>query len=114
MALKTNPTISVVLPVYNEGSHLGSLVNEVEASLADTSVRREYVLVDDGSRDDSWAQVKELALRFPVIAARFSRNFGKEYAVAAGLELATGDAVIVIDADGQHPASLIPQLINAW
>jgi len=108
-------TISVILPVYNEGNSFAGVVGEVISSLDEARMIGEIILVDDGSSDNTWAEVRRLSEAFPNIRGiRFSRNFGKEYAVAAGLETAVGDAVIVMDADGQHPPSLIPEMIRIW
>ncbi len=103
------------MPVYRESSNLAATLRAVSAAIEKTGVRFEFVLVDDGSPDDTWDQIKRLSAEFPMLrAARLSRNFGKELALCAGLEMAGGDAVIVMDADGQHPPSLIPEMIDAW
>ncbi len=106
---------SVVMPVYREGSNLIGVLEEIRDQLYNTGLRFEIVLVDDGSPDDSWAVISEQAGRFRMLrAARLSRNFGKEAALTAGLEMARGDIVIVMDADGQHPPSLLPEMIKIW
>ena len=106
---------SVVMPVYRESSNLIGVLEEIRDQLSKTGLRFEIVLVDDGSPDDSWAVISEQAGRFPMLrAARLSRNFGKEAALVAGLEMARGDIVIVMDADGQHPPSLLPSMIETW
>jgi glycosyltransferase involved in cell wall biosynthesis len=75
----------------------------------------ELVLVDDGSSDDTWRVISEEAKASPSIRAlRLSRNFGKESALCAGLEHARGDAVILMDGDGQHPPSLLPDMVRMW
>ena len=75
----------------------------------------ELLLVDDGSPDDTWQVIEaEVTSGRPLRALRLSRNFGKESALCAGLEHAQGDAVIVMDADGQHPPSLIPNMVSLW
>jgi dolichol-phosphate mannosyltransferase len=75
----------------------------------------EFIVIDDGSPDGTWGILSENASDFPTLrAVRLSRNFGKEHALCAGLEIAKGDAVIVMDADGQHPPSLIPEMIRTW
>src|SRR5713101_6024372 len=111
----TSPLISVVIPLYNEGSHLRELLADLKRALQDVGCRFEVVLVDDGSSDDTWTKVKDEARILPDLRAiRLSRNFGKELALCAGLERARGDAVIVVDGDGQHPPSLLPLLIENW
>src|SRR3954462_1557981 len=105
----TTPLISVLIPLYNEGSHVRELLSELKTALQETGCPFEVVLVDDGSSDDTWAKVKEQGGRGPNLRAiRLSRNFGKELALCAGLERAGGKAVIVMDGDGQHPPSLLP------
>src|SRR5712691_5762295 len=111
----TAPLISVVIPLYNEGSHLRELLADLKRPLQDVGCRFEVVLVDDGSFDDTWTKVKDEARIWPDLRAiRLSRNFGKELALCAGLERARGDAVIVMDGDGQHPPSLLPAMIETW
>src|SRR5436190_11997480 len=113
--LPTSPLISVVIPLYNEGSHLRELLADLKRPLQDVGCRFEVVLVDDGSFDDTWTKVKDEARIWPDLRAiRLSRNFGKELALCAGLERARGNAVIVMDGDGQHPPSLLPLLIKNW
>ena len=111
----TTPLISVVIPLYNEGSHLRELLSDLKKALQQTGCRFEVVLVDDGSSDDTWAKIKDEARMCPDLRAiRLSRNFGKELALCAGLERARGNAVIVMDGDGQHPPSLLPLMIETW
>jgi len=107
--------VSIVMPVYREAAHIGEVLAEVERSLNAADVRFELVLVDDGSPDETWTVLSGLSGTFPMMrAVRLSRNFGKELALCAGLDRAKGDAVIVMDADGQHPPALLPQLIDKW
>lgn len=106
---------SVVMPVYREGPNLIGVLDEVVAKLNEAHMPFELVLVDDGSPDNSWEVISELTSTFPMLrAARLSRNFGKEAALCAGLEMARGKIVIVMDADGQHPPSLLPEMIRIW
>jgi polyisoprenyl-phosphate glycosyltransferase len=109
------PSISIVIPLYNEGSHLSSLLSDLKAALEETGCRFEIILVDDGSPDDTWQIIRNQAQTSPTLqAVRLSRNFGKELALCAGLERARGDAVIVMDGDGQHPPSLLPVMVERW
>jgi len=113
--LPTTPLISVVIPLCNEGSHLRQLLSDLKAALQGIGCRFEVLLVDDGSPDDTWEKIKDEARTWPDLRAiRLSRNFGKELALCAGLERARGNAVIVMDGDGQHPPSLLPLLIEKW
>jgi len=107
--------ISVVIPLYNEGSHLRELLSDLKSALEQAGCRFEVVLVDDGSSDDTWTKIKDEARMYPDLRAiRLSRNFGKELALCAGLERARGNAVIVMDGDGQHPPSLLALMIETW
>ncbi len=107
--------LSVVMPVYREASHIGTVLAAIRDALAEVNVSFEFVLVDDGSPDETWLVLKEQAKTFPMLrAARLSRNFGKELALCAGLEMARGDAVVVMDSDGQHPPSLLPEMVRTW
>ncbi|HET9516353.1 MAG TPA: glycosyltransferase family 2 protein [Actinoplanes sp.] len=106
--------LSVVVPCFNEAASIGGLYDSVRTALAEMpDVVFDFVFVDDGSDDETLACLRALADRDPAVHyIAFSRNFGKEAAMLAGLERADGDAVIVMDADLQHPAWLLPQLIN--
>jgi len=109
------PLISVVVPAHNEAQGIAHATGVIGGVLDSCNVRWEIVIVDDGSHDDTFERVCELARNDPRIkGVRFSRNFGKESALLAGLKFASGDAVITIDADLQHPPSLIPQMIEYW
>jgi polyisoprenyl-phosphate glycosyltransferase len=111
----TAPLVSVVAPVYNEGAGVERFVRRMAEVLGDAGVRYELVLVDDGSADDSWERVtRQATVDARVRGVRLSRNFGKEAAVIAGLEHAAGDAVVVIDADLQHPPTAIPVMLERW
>jgi glycosyltransferase involved in cell wall biosynthesis len=109
------PLISVVAPVYNEGDGVDRFVRRLTEILDREPVRYELVLVDDGSRDDSWQRIADQSLLDErVRGIQLSRNFGKEPAVLAGLEHAAGDAIIVIDSDLQHPPAAIPAMLRLW
>ncbi len=109
------PFLSVVMPVFREGAQLSTFVTAVRSSLAQCNLPYELVVVDDGSPDDTWQVIAAEAKTCQAIRAlRLSRNFGKELALCAGLEHARGDAVVVMDADGQHPPSLIRELVRTW
>lgn len=107
--------ISIVVPSYNEQEALGHLFAEVSQVVAEMpSVEMEIVFVDDGSTDDTLAVVRRLREADPRVRfVSFSRNFGKEAAILAGLKHARGDYVVLMDADLQDPPSLIPRMYAA-
>ncbi|MEH6462207.1 glycosyltransferase family 2 protein [Chitinimonas sp. JJ19] len=107
--------LSVVIPLYREGVHLGDTVKEISQVLEGLETRYELILVDDGSPDDTWQAILTQAKHNPAIKGlRLSRNFGKEAALAAGLEQASGKAIVVMDGDLQHPPTLIPTMLQCW
>lgn len=107
--------LSIVLPAYNEEQNIGNAAKVLSEILEKQGIDYELVFVSDGSRDRTYEEVKRVvAENSHVKGAEFSRNFGKEAAIFAGLELATGDAVIVMDCDLQHPPSVIPQMWELW
>jgi polyisoprenyl-phosphate glycosyltransferase len=109
------PLISVVVPAHNEAQGIAHATGVIGSVLDGCGLRWEIVVVDDGSRDGTFDRVAEIARGEPRIKGlRFSRNFGKEAALLAGLAHAAGDAVITIDADLQHPPALIPQMVEHW
>src|SRR5438270_13942395 len=110
-----DPLVSVVIPVFRESAQIPGFLAAVRDHLKKSGARYELVLVDDGSPDDSWAAINAEAKADPNIhALRLSRNFGKELALCAGLEHARGDAVVVMDGDGQHPPTLLPEMVRLW
>ena len=115
-ALRSTPSLSVVVPLYNEAEGVALLHARLSAVLDGMNLpRREIVFVDDGSRDATFAAVAVLAADDPSIRAlRFARNFGKEAAMAAGLRAATGEVIVLMDGDLQHPPELIPTLLEEW
>jgi glycosyltransferase involved in cell wall biosynthesis len=109
------PLISLVVPLYKEAVNLRAFLATVTKELARTGCRSELIIVDDGSPDDTWKIISEEARAISNLHGfRLSRNFGKELALCAGLERARGDAVIVMDGDGQHPPTLLPEMVLLW
>jgi glycosyltransferase involved in cell wall biosynthesis len=107
--------ISVVIPVYNEEANLLALYNRLLGVLAGISPAYELIFVNDGSSDQSLRLIKELAARQPRVKyIDFSRNFGHQIAVSAGLDLAVGEAVVIIDSDLQDPPEVIAGLYARW
>lgn len=108
--------LSVVVPVFNEAEVLQEFYDRTSAALAAISgVDHEILFVDDGSRDESFRLMADLAERDPhVRVIRFSRNFGHQIAITAGLDHARGDCVAVIDSDLQDPPEVIERMVDKW
>ena len=107
--------LSIVLPAYNEEQNIANTVKVLSGILEQNEIDYELVFISDGSRDGTYAEIVKAAAENPrVKGAEFSRNFGKEAGIFAGLELASGDAVIVMDCDLQHPPQMIPQMWKLW
>jgi dolichol-phosphate mannosyltransferase len=107
------PLISVVSPVFNESGCIQAFYAQVSAALSTITDDWQIVLVDDGSRDDSWQQIHQLSLRDPrVCGVHFSRNFGHHIAITAGLDYCDGDWVVTMDSDLQDPPEAIPRLLE--
>ncbi len=112
----TKRIISIVVPVFEEAESLRALHRSVVSAMKEVSdFDYELLLIDDGSRDESWEVIANLRDLDPQVkGVRFSRNFGHQAAVTAGYRYATGDAVITMDADLQHPPELLPAMIQKW
>ena len=108
------PAISCVVPAFNEAANLGLLLAGLTEQLAALTERWEVLVIDDGSRDATPAAMAPWLTRPGVRYVRLSRNFGKEAALTAGIDKASGDVVLLMDADLQHPASLVPDMLAAW
>ena len=109
------PSLSCVMPAYNEAGNLGQVVPHVLAALGALSPQVELIIVNDGSRDTTAQVLAGLCAVHPqLVALNLSRNFGKEAALTAGLEATRGDVVVIMDADGQHPANLLPEMLQKW
>jgi polyisoprenyl-phosphate glycosyltransferase len=111
----SSPELSVLIPVYQEAENLEPLCQRLIPILTQVSTSWEIVFVNDGSRDDTLARLRALNASEPRIkAVSLSRNFGKEIAIAAGLDHTFGHAVILMDADLQHPPEVIPTFVEKW
>lgn len=110
----SSPHITVMVPAYNEALAIQNTLANIAEILASLSPFWDIVVVDDGSRDNTATLVKEVSRQYRATLVRFSRNFGKENAIAAGLKYATGNLVICMDADGQHSSNLIIDMLAKW
>ncbi len=107
--------LSIVVPCYNEAGNVAELYRRVVEACEPTMSDFELIYVDDGSADETLAAVASLAQKDPrVKAIRLSRNFGHQAALTAGVDYASGDAVLVMDGDLQHPPELIPCFVEKW
>ena len=110
-----NRLLSIVVPLYNEESGVGTLFDRVTAVLDRLDIRSEVILVDDGSRDRTAALVNERAEKDQRIKlVRLSRNFGHQAAISAGMDHASGDALVVMDGDLQDAPEEIPAFLEKW
>lgn len=107
--------ISVVIPVYNEQEHIERSISNINQEMLKTGFNYEIIIIDDGSIDHTWLRINNLKSQIPQIRAlKFSRNFGKESALCAGLDNSKGHAAIIMDSDLQHPPYLIHTMIEKW
>lgn len=107
--------LSVILPSYNEEKMIAKATARMAEILQPEKIDYELLFIDDGSRDNTWAQINEAAGKDShVVGVHFSRNFGKEAAMFAGLEQARGDCCVVIDCDLQHPPEKIVEMYRLW
>ncbi len=104
-------TLSIVIPAYNEEKNIDLVYKELKKELKE--IEFEIIFVDDGSKDSTYNRIKELAEKENSVSGiSFSRNFGKEAAILAGLREAKAELVVVMDADLQHPPEVIPEMIK--
>lgn len=107
--------LSIVLPAYNEEQNIANTAQVLSQVLEENEIAYELVFVSDGSTDGTYKEIEKISAINPrVKGAEFSRNFGKEAAIFAGLELSGGDAVVVMDCDLQHPPAVIPEMWKKW
>lgn len=102
--------LSVIIPAFNEEEMVGKTFHVISDILSAEDIPFEIIFVDDGSSDDTWEKLQDI----PAKALHFSRNFGKEAAIYAGLEASSGDCAVVIDCDLQHPPQKIVQMYRLW
>ena len=108
-------TVSIIIPVYNEVSNLGMMLDAIRQAIHSLPYEYEVIFVDDGSDDDTLGFIKQLATVHPEVRfISFSRNFGHQNALKAGFDLSVADAVISMDGDMQHPPAMLPELLQHW
>lgn len=112
--ITTSPHITVIVPAYNEEAAISVTLENIATHLKVLTPNWDIVVVDDGSRDNTALVVRTLPTELRATLVRFSRNFGKEYAITAGLDHAHGDIVICMDADGQHSSGLLNEMLAKW
>ena len=107
--------LSVILPAYNEELSVERAYHTISKILKDASIDNEIIFIDDGSSDATYDKISEMAEKEEnVCGLHFSRNFGKEAAISAGLAAAEGDCVVVLDCDLQHPPEKIVEMYRLW
>ncbi|MGN0688194.1 MAG: glycosyltransferase family 2 protein [Oscillospiraceae bacterium] len=107
--------LSVIIPAYNEQENIANTASVVSGILGKAGIEHEIIFVDDGSSDNTWEEISRCSGESSCVrGVRFSRNFGKEGAIFAGLKSASGDCAVLIDCDLQHPPELIPEMYSLW
>ncbi len=106
--------ISCIVPVFNEEANVENFFSSLQETLYTLTNHFEIIVVDDGSRDETIAKLMSLPASYHIKLLAFSRNFGKETALTAGLEHCSGDLAIIMDADFQHPIAVIPEFLKHW
>ena len=107
--------LSVILPSYNEEKMIALAAETIGRILDEAAIGYELLFVDDGSRDNTWAEIQRVSEENSrVVGVHFSRNFGKEAAMFAGLEQARGDCVAILDCDLQHPPEKLVEMYRLW
>lgn len=110
-----NKLLSVIIPAYNEEQNIFRTAETVGRILSEAAIEYEINFVDDGSKDSTWHSIVKAAQKDPCVSGiSFSRNFGKESAIYAGLSHANGGCSVVIDCDLQHPSEKIVEMYNLW
>jgi len=105
--------VSILIPVNNEEGNITTIVNALHEVLSPLPYLYEIIFVDDGSEDKTLSEIKEVAaVNARVFFISFSKNFGHQNAIKAGFDMVTGDCVISMDGDMQHPPALIPRLLE--
>ena len=109
-----NPFLCCVVPAHNEAENLKEFIPALSQVLKQENIRFEIIVVDDGSQDNTIEVLQELLKDYPLRVLELSRNFGKEAALYAGLDHVDADLALLIDADFQHPITVIPTMLSLW
>ncbi len=110
-----NKLLSIVVPVYNEQEVIDETFRRLSAVFKDFFMKVEYIFINDGSKDNTYFKLKEIASRNPEVRViNFARNFGHQIAITAGMDYAKGDAIVIIDADLQDPPEVILEMVDKW
>lgn len=113
--MAVEPLLSVILPAHNEAENIPKMAQRLAEVLTAAHIRYEVLFVNDGSTDNSWDVIRQTAQAYPQVRGiRFSRAFGKEAALYAGLQAARGDCCVTLDCDLQHPVETIPEMYRLW
>ena len=113
--MAAEPLLSVILPAHNEAENIPKMARRLAEVLTAAHIRYEVLFVNDGSTDNSWDVIRQTAQAYPQVRGiRFSRAFGKEAALYAGLQAARGDCCVTLDCDLQHPVETIPEMYRLW
>ena len=112
--MKNNPNISIVVPVYNSEKTLAELFARIDKVFYDLNKTYQLILVDDGSKDNSWNEIEKLKNNHSekILAVRFGKNYGQHNAILCGFNYCIGDCVITMDDDLQHPPEEITKLYS--
>ncbi len=107
--------LSIIIPSYNEEANIANTAKRLSDILKEAQIPYELLFISDGSRDNTFAEIQKVSELDPHVKGyEFSRNFGKEAAIFAGLKYATGNCAVVIDCDLQHPPEIIPEMFALW
>ncbi len=107
--------LSVIIPAYNEEKCIKHAYHTINSLLAENNIDGEFIFIDDGSQDGTYKMISELSMENEnILGLQFSRNFGKESAISAGLAAVNGDCAVVIDCDLQHPPEKIIEMYRLW
>lgn len=111
-----NLDLSIVLPCKNEGNNIKKVIEQINSNLENLNIRKEFIIIDDGSNDNTWNEIINLKKIYgdSLHGISFYKNFGKETAIRFGLETANGQAIVIMDADLEHPPTILNEMYNHY